>query len=190
MTAELARPRPAYAYPRLTPPAHQTSKSPTCPYTAPTVTIFLVRHASALDRGGWTLDDFDRPLDGRGRRQSATITDYFADRPIRAVWSSQAVRCIDTVSATAAHHGLNVEIRAELIEGARPDDLLERIRKEAEIEDDLVMCTHGDLIPEVLNRLLRRGMVLHGACGCTKGSIWALHTTGLTISNGTYIAAP
>lgn len=160
------------------------------PYTPEPVTLYLVRHASALDRSGWAFDDLERPLDTRGGLQAEAVTTHFAEHAVRGVWSSQATRCVETVAGTAQAHGLTIEVRRELTEGARPNDLLELIRTEATAEGDLVMCSHGDLIPEVLNRLLREGMSVLGARGCEKGSVWELETRGRDITQGRYTAAP
>ena len=152
--------------------------------------LFLVRHAHALGRSGWADDDLERPLSDKGRTQAEAVTAFFADRSVRGVASSQAVRCVDTVTATATAHGLDVEIRPELTEGARPNDLLEYLRDAAATDDAMVFCSHGDLIPEVLNRLLREGMVVQGPRGCEKGSIWELETRGRDITRATYTAVP
>ncbi|MDW3219363.1 MAG: phosphoglycerate mutase family protein [Acidimicrobiales bacterium] len=154
------------------------------------MSLFLVRHAHALGRSGWSDDDLDRPLSDRGREQAALLTTYFADHRVRAVYSSQAVRCVDTVAATAEAHAVELEVRRELTEGARPNDLLELLRAEAVAGDDVVLCSHGDLIPEVLNRLLREGMSVLGARGCEKGSVWELETRGRDITRGVYTAVP
>lgn len=159
-------------------------------YTALAVTLYLVRHASALDRSGWGFDDLERPLDDRGRTQADALTRHFADTTLRAVWSSEATRCVETVRGTAEAHGLAVQTRPELTEGASPNVLLELLREEAIADDDLVMCSHGDLIPEVLNRLLRAGMSVLGPRGCEKGSVWALETRGRDIVQGRYTSAP
>ncbi|GJM37124.1 MAG: hypothetical protein DHS20C19_04910 [Acidimicrobiales bacterium] len=154
------------------------------------MSLYLVRHAHALDRSGWSVDDLDRPLSDRGRSQAALIATFFADHHVRAVYSSQAIRCVDTVAATADTHTLEVEVRRELTEGARPNDLLELLREEAAVDGDVVLCSHGDLIPEVLNRLLRDGMAVLGPRGCEKGSVWELETRGRDITRGVYTAAP
>jgi phosphohistidine phosphatase SixA len=154
------------------------------------VTLFLVRHASALTRSSWSSDDVERPLDERGRRQAESLTTYFDEHAVREVWSSRAVRCVTTVTGVAQDHGLEALIRDELAEGARPDHLLESMRSETTADGDLVMCSHGDLIPEVLNLLLREGMSVTGPRGCEKGSIWELETRGRDIIRGTYVAAP
>lgn len=162
----------------------------TLPYTPDPVSLYLVRHASALDRSRWGLDDLERPLDSRGAVQADAVTAHFAAHDLRGVWSSQAIRCVDTVAGTADAHGLTPELRAELTEGASPNTLFELLREETSAEGDLVMCSHGDLIPEVLNRLLRQGMSVLGARGCEKGSIWELETRGRDITRGRYTAAP
>jgi len=154
------------------------------------VALFLVRHASARDRSGWPFDDLERPLDDRGRIQALSLTTYFAARRVRAVWSSQAIRCVDTVVGVAESHGVEVQNRRELTEGARPHELIELLREEAPATDDLVMCSHGDLIPEVLNHLLRDGMAIFGPRGCEKGSVWELETRGRAITRGAYTATP
>ncbi|MEM7141059.1 MAG: phosphoglycerate mutase family protein [Actinomycetota bacterium] len=154
------------------------------------MTLYLVRHAHALDRSGWAYDDLERPLTDRGRAQADSVDAFFADRPLRAAYSSQALRCVDTIAPAAQTHGLEVEIRAPLTEGARPNDLLELLRDEAATEGDLVVCSHGDLIPEVLNRLLREGMSVLGPRGCEKGSVWELETRGRDITRGIYTATP
>lgn len=155
------------------------------------MTLHLVRHAHAGDRSRWAdADDLDRPLSDTGVAQAAAIDTWFADRPVRAVWSSRAVRCAQTVGPLAYRLGLEVERRDELTEGARSAVLLELLRAEALADDDLVMCSHGDLIPEVLNTLLREGMVITGGRGCEKGSIWSLEARGRDIVSGSYTARP
>jgi phosphohistidine phosphatase SixA len=166
------------------------TSSPLPPYTPDSVSLYLVRHASALDRSRWRLDDLERPLDRRGAAQAQAITAYFSGHDLRGVWSSRAVRCVDTVAGTADAHGLPVELRAELTEGASPNALLELLREETSADGDLVMCSHGDLIPEVLSRLLRQGMSVLGARGCEKASVWELETRGRDITKGRYTAAP
>ena len=155
------------------------------------MTLHLVRHAAAGHRNAFDdTDDLGRPLSERGVEQAESLVAFFTDLPIRGVWSSVATRCIQTVTPLAAAHGLEVEQRRELTEGARSVLLLELMRDEALVEGDLVMCSHGDLIPEVLNRLLREGMSVIGGRGCEKGSVWSLEVRGRDIVSGTYTARP
>lgn len=154
------------------------------------MSIFLVRHASAGDRSRWHLDDIERPLDERGREQASRIADFFADSAVRAVWSSPATRCSQTVEPVAAVHSLNIQIRDELYEGAGAARLLELILEEAAAPDDLILSSHGDVIPGVLNRLLRTGLEVTGDRGCAKASVWELRVRNGVITEGIYTAKP
>ena len=81
------------------------------------MTLHLVRHAAAGDRSRWDGDDLERPLDERGRLQAESLADFFADTPIRAVWSSMATRCSQTVAPLAARHERPVELHANSPKG-------------------------------------------------------------------------
>lgn len=154
------------------------------------MTLHLIRHAAAGDRSRWDGDDLERPLSERGRQQAAAIAAHLEDAPVRAIFSSIATRCVQTVEPMAEARRLEVQTMRVLTEGGRPVDLVELLRTEAALDGDLVLCSHGDLIPEVLNRFLRDGMSIVGPRGCEKGSIWSLETKGRDIVRGTYLASP
>ena len=101
-----------------------------------------------------------------------------------------AVRCVQTVAPLATASGFDVDVRRELTEGARASQVLKLLRAETHLDGDLVLCSHGDLIPEALNRLLHEGTTVVGGRGCAKGSIWSLETRGRDIVRATYVAEP
>ncbi len=162
----------------------------TSSYDQLTLALHLVRHASAADRSRFDGDDLDRPLDDVGLDQAGALVVFFANAAIRGVWSSIATRCLQTVSPVAVDHGVAVEPLQILTEGARSIELVEALRQQAPTDGDLVLCSHGDLIPEALNRLLREGMSIVGARGCEKGSVWTLETRGRDIVRGVYTVKP
>lgn len=41
-------------------------------------------------------------------------------------------------------------------------------------DGDVVLCSHGDVIPELVRRAQLRGMVVPGRSGCAKGSMWTI----------------
>jgi broad specificity phosphatase PhoE len=154
------------------------------------VTLYLVRHAAAGHRSPFDDNDLGRQLSDIGQGQAGVLAQFFAEMPVRSVWSSLATRCLQTVGPIAAHHSLEVIAQPFLTEGARPTDLLEALRAEAPVDGDLVLCSHGDLIPDVLNRLLREGMSVVGPRGCEKGSVWSIETRGRDIVRASYTARP
>jgi phosphohistidine phosphatase SixA len=116
------------------------------------VTSVLLRHASAGHRD--RLQDGDdrlRPLDARGRRQAAELVDLLRPLGLRRLLSSPYVRCIETVGPLAAALELAVEPDDRLAEGSG------RAALELLSEDGVVLCTHGDVVDELLGRGLKKG---------------------------------
>jgi 8-oxo-dGTP diphosphatase len=137
---------------------------------------YLIRHAHAGDRHAWSGDDKLRPLSEKGRRQGKNLAKQIGDAPPRQVLSSPATRCIQTVEPLAKRIGVEVEIRKELREGADPSKLIALI--EETIRSGVALCGHGDVIPEVVDLLARRGMAIEGPAGNNKGSWWELRHDG------------
>lgn len=96
-------------------------------------------------------------------------------RGVGRVLTSPAVRCRETVEPLAALVGCEVEVAPELLEGSDPPDVIRLL--EASSAGNAGMCTHGDLIPEVIELLHRRGMEILGERGNRKGSCWEIEPT-------------
>ena len=143
------------------------------------MTVLLVRHATAGHRIEGTDDQDDqlRPLDDRGRRQAEGLVDALADYDIRHVLTSPAVRCRQTVEPLAGTLGLPVVERQELAEGSTVEDVLGLVSSLN--GETAVLCTHGDVVGEVLGEESK------------KGSTWVLDvgTDGL-LERRDHIAAP
>lgn len=151
------------------------------------MTVFLVRHAVAVGRSGWDGDDEIRPLTKKGHRQARTLVDLLADADIRRVLSSPALRCRDTVAPIAAKLGVPVEDSAPLAEGHAAEGTVALVRALAADPGDVALCTHGDLVPEVVRRLARDGMAWDGDLRYAKGSTWVLEWDGDRCIAGRYV---
>lgn len=79
------------------------------------ITLVLVRHAKS-DWGDPDLDDHDRPLNDRGRRDAPRMARQLAETGFRAdaILSSTAVRARTTADAFAAELGVPVTPDPEL----------------------------------------------------------------------------
>lgn len=117
--------------------------------------------------------------------QAAAISDALGSSHVKRVLSSPSLRCVQTVEPLAAAVGRDVAISADLNEGAdgrRTEALLEHL---CGVDGDSVLCSHGDVIPEVLWRLACRGLDVTPS-RCKKASIWELHVVDGAISRGVY----
>lgn len=140
------------------------------------MTIYLIRHAHAGDRSAWDGDDHLRPLSDKGVRQAHELAMSLGGQAIERVLTSPAVRCEQTVLPLAEKLGTATEPVPELLEGSDPTAVIGLMERFA--GQNPALCTHGDLIPEVIDLLAARGMTLDGAPGNKKGSWWALETDG------------
>jgi 8-oxo-dGTP diphosphatase len=153
------------------------------------MTIYLVRHARAGNRSRWPYVDAIRPLSARGHLQADHLVDILADAQFEHVLSSPHVRCMETVVPLAAARRMALEPVDALAEGAALADALVLIRKYA--VTGAVMCTHGDVMPAVLEHFARRGVDLGKRPQCPKGCTWVLDTDpGGDVVAARYIPPP
>lgn len=90
------------------------------------ITLVLVRHAKS-DWGDPSLDDHDRPLNDRGRRDAPRMARRLADTGFRpeTIVSSTALRARTTAEAFGAEYGVAVDLEPDLY-GAPPQTLLDQ----------------------------------------------------------------
>jgi 8-oxo-dGTP diphosphatase len=135
------------------------------------MSIFVVRHAKAGSRHDWAGDDRERPLSKGGRKQTAAITARLRGEQITGLWTSPYVRCVQTLEPLGQALGLEVHVDKRLAEGTPLEDVLALL---GEVDDGAVLCSHGDVIPELINGLVRRGTHVAGEPDWRKGAIWVL----------------
>ena len=133
--------------------------------------IYLVRHAKAGDRRSWTGDDTTRPLSGKGWKQAEAIADRLARKGASELRSSGYVRCMETLQPLADKLGTEVIDEPRLFEDEPFEPVLELLE---EVPDGAVLCSHGDIIPAVVQALHRRGMEVDTPADWRKGSVWML----------------
>lgn len=136
------------------------------------MSIHVVRHAKAGDRSEWDGPDELRPLSKTGAGQARALADLLAPAPVKRILTSRYRRCVETVEPLAERLGLEVEERSALAEEADVSDtwaLLEELNG-----TEAVVCTHGNLVGPLLDRLHRRGVELADRWTCKKGSVWTI----------------
>lgn len=139
--------------------------------------IHLVRHAKAGSRPDWHQPDDLRPLTDGGLVQASVIADVLVAHDVERIVSSRYVRCVQTVEALADKLGLEVEQHAALAEEADIDRTWALLEEAAASGRETVLCSHGNIIPPLLDRLRRRGIdLVADEWSCNKGSIWTVET--------------
>lgn len=136
--------------------------------------VHLVRHAHAGSRQRWDgPDDSLRPLTDRGRHQADAIGQRLSPLtvPGALVTSSPYLRCMQTLEPLAVLLGTTVIGDERLAESMPSEPMLDLV---LHCPDGSVLCSHGDMIPEVVTALQRRGCEIEGEAHWEKGSSWTL----------------
>jgi 8-oxo-dGTP diphosphatase len=151
------------------------------------MTVYLVRHARAGSRQRWKDDDSLRPLSKVGRAQAEGIADWLAREKIERVISSPFVRCVGTVEPLAAKLHLDIERSDALAEGAHLADALRVFEK---VQDgNAVLCTHGDVMRDLLDHFGRHGVKLRDH-RMEKGSVWVFEVENDEVRRARYVPPP
>lgn len=152
------------------------------------MTLYLVRHASAGTRGSLgPHNDLDRSLDQLGHDQAAHIVELLREREVEKIYSSRAVRCVETVEPLGSALGLDVEVHPALLEGQSATMAIHLGRSLAAAGTTAVFSSHGDIIPDMIQTLAREGMVIIGPRAWAKGSTWELRTRGGDLTEAEFL---
>lgn len=153
-----------------------------------TGTLHLYRHASAGDRTKWDGNDRERPLTKKGRRQAAAFAEAMSNRGVERILSSPYDRCIQSVQPLASAIGTEVEVDEALAEGPDIDAAYQLI--DSLVGYNAVLCSHGDVIPAVINRMMWAGLTLDSRFYCSKGSNWEIHVEAGRFTTAHYVPPP
>ena len=144
-----------------------------------TVPLVLLRHASAGDKGAWSGDDLDRPLDARGADDAERLAELLACYGSFRVISSAAERCVATVRPYAVLAGAPVTIEPALTV-RRAGDVATAA---SDVVKDLVaaarpaiICAHGENLPPLLTAATAAlGEAPPDELRLPKAGFWVLH---------------
>ena len=147
--------------------------------------LLLVRHADAGDKQRWQGPDDLRPLSLAGQAEAAGLVIGLDDYPIERILTSPTLRCQQTVEPLARDRRLRIEHEVALgvdADLARVLALLEDLRLQ-----NTVVCTHGELIGQVLTWLVADGLTVDQPLQWPKGSTWLLDGANGRLTHARYL---
>lgn len=156
--------------------------------------LALVRHAKAQPRGGWTGDDWLRPLDDIGALQAGELVPLLGAYDVQRLVTSPSTRAADTLAPFATALGVKLRTKPGLSEegyAVDPAKAPHHLRRVFDRGVASALCSHGPtllgLVDEVLARVEPRGddgllarSVVSDALetGMAKGEVLLLHVVG------------
>jgi phosphohistidine phosphatase SixA len=150
--------------------------------------LYVIRHADAGHRGEGSRPDEQRELSERGWRQAEGLCLELGEKDITRLVASPFVRCVQTLEPLGKVLGVSVESDDRLAEGTGADGALALA---AEVRDtSAALCSHGDVIPDLLEHLVAHGAKLKDELRWQKASTWVLSWDGNQLTKGRYIPPP
>ncbi|MFE3443745.1 NUDIX domain-containing protein [Nocardia sp. NPDC059180] len=144
---------------------------------AETSTLLLVRHAKAGRRDRYSGPDDQRPLERAGRRQSAALVPNLRAFGAGEIYSADPLRCVQTVAPLAEELGVEIGIEPLLSESgyaAAPEQARERARSLVSDTAVRVLCSQGEVIPDLMRWWAERDGITLPPARNRKGSVWVL----------------
>ena len=156
--------------------------------------VLLVRHAHAGKRSHWHDEDFLRPLDELGWDQAQELTRLLSRFDVEQVVSADVVRCMQTLAPYSETAGLGIkeeEMFSERGYPGREEEAVALIRGYAQNRGTTVVCSQGDVIPDVLGRLALEDHVdIPLPPPNKKGSVWSMTFDGPRLFSAEYFPPP
>ncbi len=138
------------------------------------MTLYIVRHAKAGKRREWEGPDEMRPLSDKGWEQAQALAEKLKLISPTNLISSPATRCIQTLEPLSKAINIKIVSDQRLFEHG---DIAKTLEVLEEVEDSTVISSHGDMIPEVIKLLERRGMEIGSKPDWRKASVWVVERT-------------
>lgn len=121
-----------------------------------TFPVIALRHAKATPRSEWDVSDASRPLTDRGRKQAKSIVGPLRAFGVRRIVSSDAVRCVETVTPLARALDRKIVKTEKISQDAWEDgdsDLRSVVGRRIRAGKPAVVCSHGPVLPGLLSEI-------------------------------------
>ena len=140
--------------------------------------LVLLRHTKALKRDLWDGDDGDRPLEHVGQIQAAKIPAIYAPYAIEKIYSSDAIRCVQTIEVMAAEYGITPIYSSEISEFGFEKDSEKALDYALSVmlsDKPSVMCSHNPVLPKLVKKLIGKKNFKRLSAELKPGDSFVLH---------------
>jgi phosphohistidine phosphatase SixA/ADP-ribose pyrophosphatase YjhB (NUDIX family) len=121
--------------------------------------LIMLRHAKALERAEWQGEDEDRPLQLIGQLQAKRMLSLYQVFGLDEIYTSDAVRCLDTVSQMAKSLQLNPTITnavSEYTYKRNKDKAIDYAKELIKKNRQIILCSHHPVLPRMMEKLTKK----------------------------------
>ncbi|MDD4865775.1 MAG: NUDIX hydrolase [Mycobacterium sp.] len=157
---------------------------------ADTHSVLVVRHGTAGRKSRFEGNDALRPLDKRGRAQAEALVGQLMAFGATDVYAADRLRCHQTVEPLAAELGVPVHNEPALTEESYAKNAKrgrQRVLQIAAQPGTPVICTQGEVVPDLIAWWCARYGLKPGGSGNRKGSTWVLSLAAGRLISADYI---
>lgn len=143
-----------------------------------TDTLIILRHTKALERGDWDEADSERTLSETGFDQAQMLIKHLAAFAIEEIYTSDYIRCVQTVTPLAHARGLTINQVPSLNEATFEEDPLRSISFANALKQDeknILICSHNPVIPTMLRGILNTKLKNRDLIKLEPGDAWIVH---------------
>jgi 8-oxo-dGTP diphosphatase len=143
-----------------------------------TDTLIILRHTKALERGDWDEEDSQRTLDEIGFDQAQLLIKHLEPFAIDEIYTSNYLRCVQTVTPLSHSRGLNVTQVPSLNEETFNEDPLRSVSFANALKQDeknILICSHNPVIPTMLRGILNTKLKNRDLIKLEPGDAWIVH---------------
>ena len=140
--------------------------------------LIMLRHAKALDRSEWLSEDDDRPLQNIGQLQAKRMLSLYQAFGLQEIHTSDAVRCLDTVTAMAQALDIIPIIKEDLSEYTfkkNKDKAIDYAKDLIKKNKQVVLCSHNPVLPRMMEKLTKKIDFDYPDNKLQPGEAWILH---------------
>ena len=155
--------------------------------------LILLRHAKAVAREEWDSDDGDRPLAHSGQIQAKRFLPGFFPFAISEIYTSDAVRCYESIEPIARSLKINPIFSSTLSEYEFHKDKKawsSLVKEILENDSSALVCSHNPVIPEIVKKLIGKKNFKELDHELLPGESWVLHHRDGEIIAIDWVSAP
>jgi len=163
---------------------------------ADTRTVLIVRHATAGRKNRYKGDDRLRPLDKKGRAQAESLVGQLLAFGASDVYAASRTRCHQTMEPLAQELGVQIRDEPALTAEAYAADAgaarkrVVKIAAKSDGETVPVICTQGEVIPDLISWWCERSGIRPDKSRNRKGSMWVLTFHGDALIAADHLGSP